>query len=85
MPKRPPRESRKGLADWYAADYYQNSPRVNPLGPESGTKKILKGGSWISTEDEIRIQFRMDYTPDISSSSWGFRCAFSEIEYTGEE
>lgn len=29
--------------DWYAADYYSNSPVKNPQGPEQGTEKVLRG------------------------------------------
>ena len=29
--------------DWYSSDYYGHSPVRNPLGPEKGTKKVLRG------------------------------------------
>jgi len=29
--------------DWYAADYYANSPRENPRGPVSGEKRVVRG------------------------------------------
>ena len=29
--------------DWHDEDYYQNSPRENPRGPESGKKKVMRG------------------------------------------
>lgn len=29
--------------DWYAPDYYKNSPEKNPRGPETGTKKVQRG------------------------------------------
>ncbi len=32
--------------DWYAADYYANSPRANPFGPDSGSAHVARGGSW---------------------------------------
>lgn len=31
-------------SDWYAADYYSVSPSVNPQGPASGTKHVVRGG-----------------------------------------
>jgi len=33
-------------SDWYEKDYYQNSPRNNPKGPDSGKYRVLRGGSW---------------------------------------
>src|ERR1700741_3135500 len=27
------------VADWYDGDYYQNAPRRNPKGPDSGTQR----------------------------------------------
>ena len=31
-------------SDWYASDYYSVSPSVNPQGPASGTKHVVRGG-----------------------------------------
>jgi serine/threonine-protein kinase len=39
-------------ADWYNADYYKSAPARNPTGPRSGTKRILRGGSWAG-EDSL--------------------------------
>ncbi|RIA08904.1 formylglycine-generating enzyme required for sulfatase activity [Flavobacteriaceae bacterium MAR_2010_72] len=32
-------------SDWYAADYYNNSPSNNPLGPDNGNLRVARGGS----------------------------------------
>lgn len=32
--------------DWYSSDYYVVSPKDDPLGPENGTSKVRRGGSW---------------------------------------
>ncbi len=32
--------------DWYGKDYYAHSPVENPLGPESGRYRVVRGGSW---------------------------------------
>ncbi|MGX4640929.1 formylglycine-generating enzyme family protein [Massilia sp. SYSU DXS3249] len=29
--------------DWFHEEYYKNSPKKNPTGPESGTEKIMRG------------------------------------------
>ncbi len=31
--------------DWYGVKYYQDSPESNPKGPDTGEKKVLRGGS----------------------------------------
>ena len=32
-------------ADWYGADYYKNSPELDPTGPGAGGKRVVRGGS----------------------------------------
>jgi len=33
-------------ADWYAEGYYKVSPIDDPQGPQSGTERVVRGGSW---------------------------------------
>jgi formylglycine-generating enzyme required for sulfatase activity len=63
--------------DWYG--YYQSSLESNPLGPDSGQYRVLRGGSWSSGEDEVRTADRnwRDPTTDVYSY-FGFRCARSQ-------
>jgi formylglycine-generating enzyme required for sulfatase activity len=61
--------------DWYDEKYYSRSPEVDPPGPASGTERVERGGSWISTAPVVRLSRRdsLDHT-----SRWtdvGFRCA----------
>ena len=38
-------------ADWYDKDYYSSqSSQQNPKGPDSGTYRVLRGGSWVRTD-----------------------------------
>jgi formylglycine-generating enzyme required for sulfatase activity len=32
------------VQDWYDPEYYSRSPELNPQGPESGIKKVVRGG-----------------------------------------
>lgn len=32
-------------ADWYDPNYYAHSPALDPPGPDSGTKRVVRGGS----------------------------------------
>lgn len=34
--------------DWYDADYYERSPKLNPQGPKSGTEKVVRS---LSTDE----------------------------------
>ena len=63
--------------DWYASDYYGNSPSVNPPGPASGSGRVLRGGSWYDDADYCRISYRNFYAPAIRNYGYGFRLLLS--------
>jgi formylglycine-generating enzyme len=75
--------------DWYAHDYYAqlrpNTDRAahrNPLGPDVSTdpsepgvsKRVLRGGSWISAGTEYRCAARGKAAPSFTTQWIGFRC-----------
>ena len=63
-------------SDWYASDYYKNSPVSNPKGPDSGTRAVLRGGSWSLNVNSCRLADR--YNGDFPGFSYvyiGFRVA----------
>ncbi len=47
--------------DWYDAEYFAESPRENPSGPQVGKSKVLRGGSWGDCPDACTVSFRMAY------------------------
>ncbi len=61
--------------DWYGSTYYSVSPSTNPLGPVSGTYRVLRGGSWSFNTNVVRSSCRSSYTPDTPSYAFGFRVA----------
>ena len=63
------------VQDWYADDYYQQSPRANPGGPESGSTRVLRGGSWDSGAGLCRSSFRLPRDPGLRDHCMGFRLA----------
>jgi formylglycine-generating enzyme required for sulfatase activity len=65
------------VKDWYLDTYYQNSPSENPLGPDTGTYRVLRGGSWYYDGYGTRSSIRGRVTPDITYYYIGFRCARS--------
>jgi sulfatase modifying factor 1 len=61
--------------DWYERDYYGQSPRDNPRGPDSGTHRVLRGGSWLISEGSCRSAARYFLVPDERKEYAGFRVA----------
>jgi formylglycine-generating enzyme required for sulfatase activity len=60
-------------ADWYDPNYYQSSPSDNPKGPETGTERVLRGGSWDTNPARDRSSCRAG--PGYWVIYVGFRCA----------
>jgi formylglycine-generating enzyme len=46
------------VSDRFDAGYYRVSPRVNPQGPDTGTVRVLRGGSWFSDTDYVHVSNR---------------------------
>lgn len=63
------------VSDWYLGAYYRQAPDVNPLGPSSGTARVLRGGAWISEIRDVRAAARYNYGPTKRENFIGFRCA----------
>ncbi len=63
--------------DWYDPRYYSFATDTNPLGPLEGEFKVLRGGSWLSTSDDVRVSGRSSFEPTVSRANLGFRCAVS--------
>ncbi len=60
--------------DWYVKDYYLSSPSINPTGPLDGWKKVYRGGSYNSSEEEIGSYLRFALEPEKQTPDLGFRC-----------
>jgi formylglycine-generating enzyme required for sulfatase activity len=65
------------VSDWYDPRSYQGSTDTNPLGPLEGEFKVVRGGSWLSPEDEVRVSGRGSFDPSVSRAHLGFRCAMT--------
>jgi formylglycine-generating enzyme required for sulfatase activity len=66
------------VSDWYDKTYYLSSPSSNPLGPDSGYGRVLRGGSWNDADGSVRSAYRSGNSPKTSNFNFGFRCARSE-------
>lgn len=61
--------------DWYNKDFYLTESGDNPDGPERGTERCLRGGSWDSRLYSLRCANRLKDKPFVSSEFYGFRLA----------
>ncbi len=62
-------------ADWYAVDFYENSPEDDPK-LEEGEFQIVRGGGWDDLPRTMRCYWRYPAHPGESSDNIGFRLAF---------
>ena len=60
---------------WYGEAYYSRSPESDPRGPESGSRRVNRGGCWIDFAEFARSATRMSDAPDHRDDSIGFRVA----------
>lgn len=64
-------------ADWYADDTYRDkNHNSDPQGPEEGTMKTVRGGSWNLGLQNARTTMRIGVHPSYSSATIGFRVIF---------
>ena len=62
-------------ADWYDRAYYKAMPDKNPKGPEKGTERVVRGGSWERVPLVSRVAARHRVRPSTQAEYLGFRCA----------
>jgi formylglycine-generating enzyme required for sulfatase activity len=63
-------------ADWYGENFYASSPKDNPKGPDSGSYRVLRGGSWgDGLQWDLRASKRNTNYPKNWYGGVGFRCA----------
>ena len=60
--------------DWYSDTYYQASPYSNPTGPDNGTYRVMRGGSWGSINGLMTAYRNGGNLPTKTSVTNGFRC-----------
>jgi formylglycine-generating enzyme required for sulfatase activity len=61
--------------DWYGEDFDKESPKQDPTGPESGTWRVLRGGSWFDIPGDCRAASRNANAPGNHYDHFGFRVA----------
>ncbi len=70
-------------ADWYGSSYYASSPKNNPTGPNSGSFRVVRGGSWSRTDARsLRAACRYNCVPTRTYYFAGFRCVAQDSKVT---
>ena len=59
--------------DWFAEDYYAQSPTEDPQGPAVGSSRVLRGGSWNTGPHNVRCSYRHHVDPAGRNYNIGFR------------
>ncbi|MBI1748678.1 MAG: SUMF1/EgtB/PvdO family nonheme iron enzyme [Acidobacteria bacterium] len=66
--------------DWYDEKYYEECKRKgiveNPAGPEIGSRRVLRGGSWGNYARHCRSAYHSNVDPDDRDHFIGFRLVF---------
>ncbi|MDD2707865.1 MAG: formylglycine-generating enzyme family protein [Verrucomicrobiae bacterium] len=65
--------------DYYAENYYAVGANENPRGPDSGSKRVLRGGSWDDRDSKCNSVIRQKDSPTTADicqgyDTYGFRC-----------
>ncbi len=66
-------------SDWFGAGYYATSPDRNPLGPDTGVRRVSRGGSWRHQVRFTRCAARSSIPPEFRYTDYGFRIARSVV------
>ena len=61
------------MQDFYADDYYANSPKMNPKGPNAGASHSVRGGSWRSQKNALTTTARTSAETSSAYDNIGFR------------
>jgi len=64
-------------SDWYDKNYYFCTPAWNPKGPQDGTRRSSRGGSWRHQIKISRCSSRTSLPPRMQYADYGFRLCSS--------
>lgn len=66
-------------SDWYGGGYYSGRPDIDPQGPDTGSRRVLRGGSLSSSPWICRSAYHYRGAPGITLYDLGFRVVM-EVE-----
>ena len=59
--------------DWKDSSAYQSGTMADPVGPQSGARRVLRGGGWLIDASFARVAYRDGSGPSNRNFSLGFR------------
>ncbi len=65
--------------DWYKSDYYKDSTKKDPEGPDDGRFRVLRGGAWYRDPDSCSCSARIDDAPGGRWDSYGCRVVLRDV------
>ena len=68
------------VQDWWDPAYYSASPTHDPRGPTMGDFRVVRGGSWNQSANELRSSARSYHNPLKGAGHIGFRCAQDVVD-----
>jgi formylglycine-generating enzyme required for sulfatase activity len=60
-------------SDWYDAGYYDQSAATDPVGPPSGTDRVIRGGGYLLRDMSVRSAARGHHPPNLRFKDLGLR------------
>jgi len=74
------------VSDWDGPYARREEPVSNPLGPDSGVRRVIRGGAWNASDRVwVRPSFRFSFPPEVRSHAVGLRCAAPVPERVASE
>jgi len=70
--------------DYFNKEYFTVSPDENPRGPLTGSRRVIKGGSWFNPVSGLRSAARTSIPPQDGLDTLGFRCVLDAGQYLVE-
>ncbi|MDY0107464.1 MAG: SUMF1/EgtB/PvdO family nonheme iron enzyme, partial [Giesbergeria sp.] len=61
------------VSDWHGDRYYAHAPRTDPQGPQEGSVRVRRGGSWHTWSLYARCSYRNWNSPDTRYTLVGMR------------
>lgn len=61
--------------DWYGP--YPTNAVTDPLGPEKGRRKVIRGGGWGVTAEDCRSANRYRFKPEVNGANIGLRVSIA--------
>jgi len=66
-------------SDWYAPYSAAKAENIDPHGPPTGEKRVIRGGSWFFDANSARCGLRYTHAPQDKGFSLGFRVAADRV------